>query len=145
MNHVCGSGNVVRWPRGFISRLFVYQERSRDRSAESTHARCRFCTFSGSFHSFVAWVVHTSNGDETPRKRAKCTEMQRVSNHAEGSLSARFTYVVQNRTTVLVPKRGLMQRVLRRNTCRETPLVMVSSPCSFLFFFGETPRKNYQH
>ena len=60
VNHVRGSGNVVRWPRGFSCTLFVSQERSRDRSAESTHARCRFRTFSGNFRGLVVWVVCTS-------------------------------------------------------------------------------------
>ena len=39
--------------------------------------------------------------------------MQRVVNHAENSLSVWFTYVVQNRTTDLVPKHGLVQHVSR--------------------------------
>ena len=37
--------------------------------------------------------------------------MQRVLNYAEHSLSVWFTYVVQNRTTDLVPKRGSLQDV----------------------------------
>ena len=55
-------------------------------------------------------------------KRAKCTEMERVSTHAQGSsLSAWFTYVVWNRTTVLVPKRDPVQRV-SAETRTVTPL-----------------------
>ena len=119
-NHVRGSGNVVRWPRGFSCTLFVYQERSHDWSAESTHSRCLFCPVSGSFHGFIAWVVHTSK--IRGRRRAKCTEKQRVSKHAESSLSAWFTYVVQNRTTVLILKCGPVQRVSRAETRTAKPL-----------------------
>ena len=72
VNHVRGSGNVVRWPQGFSCTLFAYQERSRDRSAESTHARCRFRTSSGSFHSFV---VRTSK--IRGRNSSKAREMHR--------------------------------------------------------------------
>ena len=59
---------------------------------------------SGNFHGFISWVVHTSKMRR--RKQVKCTEMQCVSNHAESSLSVWFTYVAQNRTTVVVPTRS---------------------------------------
>ena len=58
------------------------------------------------------------------KKRVKCTEMQCVSKHAESSLSAWFTYVVQNRSTVLAPKHGPVQRVSRWTTCSQTSLIL---------------------
>ena len=101
---------------GLAVRCSSVKERSCDRSAESTHLpqAAVFVPFWENIIAFVAWVLRTSKiRDKTRRKRAKCTEMQRVSNHAESSLSAWFTYVVQNRTTVLVPKLGPVQRVSR--------------------------------
>ena len=114
VNHVCGSGNVVRWPQGLSCTLFVSQEQSRDWSQNQLTRAAVSVPFQGIYIvSYRGWYELGRHGDETPRTRAKCTEMQRVSNHAESSLSAWFTYVVQNRTTVLVPKRGPVQRVSR--------------------------------
>ena len=107
MNHERFSGNIVRLPRVVSCVLFVYQEWSRDRSAESTRVRCRFFPVLENFHGYTARLVRTSK--IWLQKRAKCTEIQHILNDTEGSLSAWFTYLGQNRTTVLVLERGPVQ------------------------------------
>ena len=102
---------LLTWADG----VKVADRRDRTRNL-SLRKRCtNHCTtgppVSGNFHGFIAWVVRTAK--MRGQKRAKSTEMQRVSKHTDSSLSAWFTYVVQNQTMVLVPKRGPVQRVSR--------------------------------
>ena len=97
-----------------LDKRWSYSKNVLTTGRQSELACCRFCPVSGNFHGLIAWVERTSNIQG--QKRAKCTEMRRASNHAESSLSAWFTYVVQNRTTVLVPKRSPVPRVSRWTT-----------------------------
>ena len=49
--------------------LFIYQEWSRDWSAESTDASCRFRTFLGNSHSFVVWVAALRRYEDSSKAR----------------------------------------------------------------------------
>ena len=73
MNHERDSGNIVRWPRGFSCTLFIYQEQSRDWSAESAHLGCLFCV--PSFGEFP-WF-HSVGGTHFEDTGTKAREMHR--------------------------------------------------------------------
>ena len=79
MNHVRISGSVFRWPRGVSCTLFVYRERSRDRSAES---------FLSSFEEF-AWFLNVG-GMHLEDTEMKALEMHRNATCFEPPLKAHF-------------------------------------------------------
>ena len=100
VNHVQRSGSTARWPRGFSWTMFVHQEWSRDRLADSTHARCRFCPVSGSFHGFTAWAGLRKYVVESARNVQKCSVF-RTTLKAHFQRGSRLLFKIEPRSLYL--------------------------------------------